>query len=70
MHQFDELLVGAYPPHHLGAEGFAAHLRHKVLNHREAHIGLQQGPPHFLEGPIHIGFADGPLAPKATDGIL
>ncbi len=70
MHQLDELLVGADPAHHLGADGFAAHLLDKVLHHRQAHVGLEQGPAHLLQGTVHVGFADAGLAPQAFDGVF
>ena len=66
----DELLVGADPPHHLSADGFAAHLRHKILNHRKADIGFEQRTTNLLKSPIDIGFADLVLASQPFDSIF
>ena len=70
MHQLDEFLVGADAPHHFGAHGLAAHLFDKLLHHRQADVGLQQGPADLLEGPFNVGLADGGLAPQAFDSVF
>ena len=70
MHQLDEFLVRADASHHLGSDRLAPDLLHEVLHHRQAHIGLQQGAAHLLEGPLHIGFGDGGLAPQPLDRVL
>ena len=66
----DELLVGAYPPDHLSADGFAAHLRHKILNDRKTDIGFEQRTTDLLKSPIDIGFADLVLASQPFDSIF
>ena len=70
VHHLDELLVGADPPHHLRPEGLAPHLINEILHHRQAHIGLQQGAPHVLQGRFDVGFTDGGLTPEGLDGVI
>ena len=54
VHHLDEFLVWADAPHHLRPEGLAPHLIHKILHHRQAHIGLQQGATHVLQRRLDI----------------
>ena len=70
MDHLDELLIRADPAHHLGTDGLLADLSDEVLDHRQAHIRLQQGATHILQRPIDVGFADLVLAFQPLDRIL
>ena len=70
MHQLNELLVGTDAPHHFRTDRLAAHLVDEVLDHRQAHIRLEQGAAHLLEGPLHVGLGDRGLAPQPLDRVL
>ena len=67
MYDLDELLVGTDAPHNFGADGFAAHVVDKILDHRQAHIRLQEGSSHLFQGAVHIGFGDAGLALEVPD---
>ena len=46
--KLDELLIGADATHHIGAEGFLAHLSDEAFDHRQADVGIQQGAAHVF----------------------
>ena len=70
VHQLDKFLIRANAPHHLGAHGLAAHLLDEVLNHRQAHIRLQQGSTHLLERAFHVGFRDRGLPSQTLNRLF
>ena len=70
VHHLDELLIRTDTTHHLGTDGLLAHIGNKVLHHRKAYVGLQQGTTHIFQRAFNVGVADLVLAFQPFDRIL
>ena len=58
MHHAHQGLPGSEASHHLLAYGLFAHLGHKLLNHRQGHVGIEQGQPNLAQHLLGVGLGN------------
>ena len=67
MHNADQGLTGTQRTDHGRADRLFLYGRDKILDHRQGHIGLEQGQAHLTQHVGHIGFGDAGLPPDFLD---
>ena len=67
MDDLDHLLAGRDRADHILADGAGAHLVDEFLDHRQRHVGLDQGGAHFAQGGIDISLGQGAATAKLVE---
>jgi len=67
MDDLDHLLAGLDRPDDGFAHGARAHLGDEVRDHRQRHVGLDQGGADLPQGGIDIGLGQGAPAAQAVE---
>ena len=64
----DQCLARLEAARHLLAHGTLAHVLNEALDHRQSHVGFQQGHAHAAQGVLDVVFRQAALAAQAVEG--